>query len=271
MAAGAASALAVSPVAARRKSLRKPPTFVLVHGAWHGAWAWMRVRPLLEEAGARVCTPTLTGLGERGHLRSPVPTLSTHVEDVNRCLYYEDLTEVVLVGHSYGGMAITGAADAARERIAALVYLDAAVPKNGQSMASQKPGATEAEIEGARAGLGALAPDGAWMGVLPLEGYGYHGLSETDARWISARLTPHPLASWFEPLALGNGGGADLERTYIHCKNPPLPMSSMPFHAALLKNDPAWRYREIESGHGAMMTAPEAVAALLLEAAAPAA
>ena len=268
MTAGAVSALAVSPSAARaRKRKPKGPTFVLVHGAWHGAWAWTRVRALLEQQGARVIAPTFTGLGERGHLRSPVPGLATHVEDVVRAMFYEDASNAVLVGHSYGGMAITGAADAARERLSALVYLDAAVPKNGQSMATQKPGVTEAELAGARAGLGALAPDGAWMAVLPLEAYGYHGLSAADAAWITARLSPHPLASWFEPLPLKNGGGADLPRTYIHCANPPLPQSSMPFHAAILKKDPAWRYSEIASGHGAMMTAPEAVAALLIEAA----
>lgn len=265
----AGAAISASPAAARsRRGRKKALTFVLVHGAWHGAWVWTRVRPLLEAAGARVVAPTMTGLGERGHLRTPVPGLLTHVEDVTRRLFFEDLTDVVLVGHSYGGMAITGAADAARARISALVYLDAAVPRNGQSMASQKPGVTAAEIDTARASLGALAPDGVWMGVLPLEAYGYHGLSDADAAWVSARLTAHPIASWFEPLSLKNGGGADLPRTYVHCTNPPLPMSSMPFHAAILKADPSWRYREIDAGHGAMLTAPEATAALLLEAAA---
>lgn len=271
MAAGAASALAASPSAARPRMRKAGPAFVLVHGAWHGAWAWTRVRALLERNGARVYAPTFTGLGDRAHLRTPVPGLATHVEDVARVLFYEDLSSVVLVGHSYGGMAITGAADAASDRLSALVYLDAAVPKNGQSMATQKPGVTPDEIAGARAGLSALAPDGAWMGVLPLEAYGYHGLSAADAAWVTARLTPHPLESWFEPLALKNGGGADLPRTYIHCTNPPLPQSSMPYHAALLKKDPAWRYREINDGHGAMMTSPDAVAALLMEAAAAAA
>jgi pimeloyl-ACP methyl ester carboxylesterase len=270
MAAGAASALAASPSSARTRKRKQGATFVLVHGAWHGAWAWTRVRALLEAEGARVYAPTMTGLGERAHVRAPVPGLSTHVEDVARCLFFEDLRDVVLVGHSYGGMVITGAADAARDRLSALVYLDAAVPMNGQSMATQKPGVTQEEVAGARAGLSALARDGAWISVLPLEAYGYHGLNAADAAWVTARLTPHPLGSWFEPLALKNDGGADLPRTYIHCANPPLPQSSMPFHAALLKKDPAWRYREIDDGHGAMMTSPEAVGDLLLEAAAAA-
>ncbi|MBY0423121.1 MAG: alpha/beta fold hydrolase [Parvularculaceae bacterium] len=239
-------------------------TFVLVHGAWHGAWAWSRVRPLLEAAGSRVFAPTLAGLGERARRRDPVPTLDEHVEDVVALLTNEDLNSVTLVGHSYGGMAITGAADGARGRIASLIYLDAAVPRDGETMVTQKPDVKPAEAAATGEALKGLAPDGVWMSVLPLDGYGYHGLSNADAQWISTRLTPHPLQTWLEPILLRNGGCADLPRAYIHCNNPPLPMSSMPSHAAKLKIDPAWRYAEIPSGHGAMLTSPEAVARALL-------
>ena len=103
-------------------------TFLIVHGAWSGAHAWRWVRPLLRAAGHDVVTPTLTGLGERVHLATPETDLDTHVEDVVEVLYYEDLTDVVLVGHSYGGMVVTGVADRVPERLAHLVYLDADVP-----------------------------------------------------------------------------------------------------------------------------------------------
>ena len=111
----------------------KPRTFVLVHGAWHGGWCWKRVRDILEAAGHRVYTPTQTGLGERSHLLGPGITLDTFVRDVFNVLVWEDLHEVILVGHSFGGASITGVADRERNRIAHLVYLDALVPQSGQS------------------------------------------------------------------------------------------------------------------------------------------
>ena len=109
--------------------------FLLIHGAWHGGWCWKKVTPLLRAAGHEVCTPTLTGLGERAHLLSAEVTLDTHVQDVVGVLEYEDLRDVVLVGHSYGGMVITGVVDRAADRLAHLVYLDAFVPQDGQALA----------------------------------------------------------------------------------------------------------------------------------------
>ena len=103
-------------------------TFVLVHGAWHGGWCWKKVAPLLRSAGHEVYTPTLTGLGERDHLLTRDIGLDTHIQDIVNVLEYEELTQVVLVGHSYGGMVVTGVAERAHERLRQLVYLDAATP-----------------------------------------------------------------------------------------------------------------------------------------------
>ena len=114
-------------------------TFVLVHGAWHGGWCWRKLTPLLRAAGQEVFTPTLTGLGERAHLGSPDVGLGTHVRDVAQVLWYEDLADVVLVGHSYGGLVIGGVADQVPERLRHLVYLDAFVPEHGQSMLDLGP------------------------------------------------------------------------------------------------------------------------------------
>src|SRR6185312_289139 len=113
--------------------------FVLVHGAWHGGWCWKRVSPLLRALGHEVFTPTLTGLGERQHLMSPEVGLDTHIKDVLGVLEYEDLHDVILVGHSYAGMVIAGVAEKAAERIAHLVYLDAFVPADGKSLADYQP------------------------------------------------------------------------------------------------------------------------------------
>src|SRR6476619_3074890 len=117
----------------------RPATFVLVHGAWHGGWCWKKLTPLLREAGYDVFAPTLTGLGERSHLLTRDVGLDTHITDIGQVLEYEDLTNVVLVGHSYGGMVITGVADRAGDRIAQLVYLDAAHPINGEGLADVAP------------------------------------------------------------------------------------------------------------------------------------
>src|SRR5215210_6214703 len=109
-------------------------TYVLVHGAWGGSHVWRQFRPLLQQVGHTVYTPSLTGLGERTHLASPQVNLSSHIEDVSSAIWYEDLTDIILVGHSYGGMVVTGVADRMPERIAHLVYLDAFVPASGQSL-----------------------------------------------------------------------------------------------------------------------------------------
>ena len=126
-------------------------TFVLVHGAWHGSWCWKRVRKALQAEGHDVFTPTLTGVGERSHLTSPQVTLDTHVADVVNLIRWEELTDVVLCGHSYGGCVITGVADRVAERLRALVYLDAFIPENGQSLHDTlPPEVAEAQVRGAR-------------------------------------------------------------------------------------------------------------------------
>ena len=109
-------------------------TYVLVHGAWGGSYGWRKVRPLLIKAGHDVYTPSLTGQGERAHLATPQVNLTTHIKDVYNAIWYEDLTDIILVGHSYGGMVVTGVADQMPERIKHLVYLDAFLPENGQSL-----------------------------------------------------------------------------------------------------------------------------------------
>ena len=234
-------------------------TFLLVHGGWVGGWYWRRVTPLLEAAGHRVLTPTLTGLGERAHLCGPAIDLDTHIEDVANVIQYEDLRDVVLVGHSYGGMVITGVADQAAERVAHLCYLDAFVPEDGQALADLVgPAIIAAAREKAH-----LSSDGSRVPMLfPLAAVGVE--KDEDVIWMTPRLTAHPLHSMLQPIRLANPAARTLPRTFIYCTRPALGF----FDGFAQHARSSWRYREIPTGHTAMVTEPRRVADLLLEIAA---
>lgn len=171
------------------------PNFVLVHGAWHGSWCWKRVRELLIGRGYRVFTPTLTGLADREHLLTREVSLSTHVTDVVNLLKFEELSDVVLVGHSYGGAVVTCVADQLPQRIKSLVYLDAVVPENGKSVFDYVPDG------GARARRQADVDGQGWM-VSPYPASAYDMKSEEDAVWVDRQCTTHPLAAFEEAVSL---------------------------------------------------------------------
>ena len=192
-------------------------TFVLVHAGFHGAWCWIKLRPLLEAAGHQVYTPTLTGLGERAPLARPDVGLSTHVQDVRGLLQEHDLRDVVLVGHSYAGMVITGVAGAAPERLAHLMYLDALVPRDGEAVADVVPPEVWRYRRAARRqGDGWRVPP---PRALPSGLGGLFGVTtEPDLSWVRARLTAQPLKTFEEPLRLAQPAApAALPRTYIEC------------------------------------------------------
>jgi pimeloyl-ACP methyl ester carboxylesterase len=235
-------------------------TFVIVHGAWSGAHAWRWVRPRLRAAGHEVVTPSLTGLGERAHLATPTTDLDVHVTDVAAVLHYEDLSDVVLVGHSYGGMVITGVADRVPERLAQLVYLDADVPLEGESDLDLVPAAERAGYEEQARTRG----DG-WRVPPPFPDPLPPGLPP-EVAWAVARMVPHPLASLAQPLRRANPE-PDLPRTYVHCTegkegDPPPP------YLARVRADPSWRFAELAAGHSAHVTAPGMVSAVLQDIAA---
>ena len=237
-------------------------TFVLVHGAWHGGWCWKRVSPLLRAAGHEVLTPTLTGLGEREHLMSKNIGLETHIQDLLNVLEFEDLREVVLVGHSYAGMVIAGVADRAAQRIAHLVYLDAFVPEDGKSLGDYQPpeflqffrDKTRTEGEGFKLPC-----------VIPPEAFGV--TKAADLAWLRPRLRPHPFQTKLDAVRLTNSEAALIARTYIYCNNPSVGVFDQ--FADRFKHDPSWRYVELATGHDAMVTAPADLAAVLLRATSP--
>jgi pimeloyl-ACP methyl ester carboxylesterase len=228
-------------------------TFVVCHGAWSAAWAWKKVRPLLRTAGHEVFTPTYTGLGERAHQVCRSINLETHIGDVLAVLDCEDLRDVVLVGHSYGGMVATGVADRAAERIAKLIYLDAFVPDNGQSAFDLLPASARASRrEGARThGDGWLLPPN----PPPPD------TSPEDVAWITPRRRWQPIETFSQALVL-TGAGAHVPRHYIYCTRI-APDDTFGQFARRFRPDPAWKVFEIDASHSPNVTAPEALTRLL--------
>lgn len=234
-------------------------TFVLVHGAWHGGWCWRRVADRLRSQGHRVFTPTLTGLGERVHLARPDTDLSTHIADVTDVIEAEELTDIVLCGHSYGGMVVTGVADRLAPAIGSLVFLDAFMPEAGQSMFDIQ-GAERERLVRARA---AEAGDGWRIPAFSAEWFCVG--DPADAAWVDRRMTPQPLGCYAERLTLSGAWRSIPRLTYIYAAGYTNSLFG-PF-AERCKADPAWRYREVPCGHDVMIDLPDELTALLGEAA----
>ena len=230
-------------------------TFVLVHGAWHGGWCWRLIAPLLRRAGHEVFTPTLTGLGDRAHLARPGIDLDLHVQDVVALLEMEDLNDVVLLGHSYGGMVVTGAADRCAGRIRRLVYLDAFVPGNGKCALDYVVPERAAAFreEGGKAGSVAPPPLALW------------GLTKPEhITFAKPRETRQPFDTFTQPIRLENEAAlARLPKTFIYCSSPAT--GTFDRFAAKYRSDAAWRFFELKTGHDAMILVPGELAAILLE------
>lgn len=242
--------------------------FVIVHGGWGGGWEWTEVARSLRERGHDVFTPTLTGMGERAHLGHPQVGLSTHVEDVVAVLELEDLHEVVLCGHSYGGMPVTGAADRVSGRIGLVIYIDALVPCRGQSVFDLAP---ETFTQLAQASADAVG-DG-WRVPIPYELLPPEGWvpNEERARYV-ARLRDQPLATFAEPLRL-TGAIESVRRAFVRCTGDDLghdlggdPIAPM---AARARRE-GWLYRELVAPHDPQVTDPVGTATALHELAAAA-
>jgi pimeloyl-ACP methyl ester carboxylesterase len=208
---------------------------------------WSRLARVLREAGQDVHTPSLTGIGERAHLASASVDLATHVADVVNALRYEDLRDVVLVGHSYGGMVVTGAADREPARVRTLVYLDAFVPESGQALVDLAPG------------IRAAFPAEGWQ-VPPRPPQAQGMTDEREIAWIAARRSPQPLRTFTDKLPLE--GAFRGEKVYVFCSGYS-PSTFAPF-AAKTRNDPAWRYHELPTHHYPQVSMPAETAGVLL-------
>jgi pimeloyl-ACP methyl ester carboxylesterase len=231
-------------------------TYVLVHGAWHGGWCWQMVAARLRRDGHRVTAPTLTGLGERAHHLSGAITLATFIDDICGHVSYEDLNDIVLVGHSFGGAVVSGVADrfAGTRRIARLIYLDAMLLESGQCPFDTLP----PDIVAARKQAAQDQGQGIALPAPALEAFGIR--DEAHRIWIGDRLTPHPLASFTTPLTLRHPLAAGLPVTYVTCTDPIYaPLATSRALAVRL----GWPRRQMATGHDAMVIDPDGTADLL--------
>ncbi len=225
-------------------------TFVLLHGAWHGGWCWRFVADILQTRGHRVTAPTQTGLGERCHLISDQITLTTFIDDLVNHMLAEDLTDAILVGHSFGGNALSGAAEAVPDRIRELVYLDSTVVAAGQKPAEIIDPVKLAKQLDQSDGI-AIPPPGP-------EAFGI--LDARQAAWVQPRLTPHPVSTMNAPLPIKGVPGNGLPARYIACTQPIYHSPDQVFDWA---DRSGWPVEELATGHDAMVTDPAALVEML--------
>jgi pimeloyl-ACP methyl ester carboxylesterase len=222
-------------------------TYLICHGAWSGGWSWNKMRQLLRAAGHEVFTPTYTGLGERAHLTHPMIDLETHIQDILGVIEYEDLRDFILVGHSYGGTVATGVADRVPQRVRHLVYLDAFVPADGQSLNDLVGGTRHAvPVEGWLIPPNPSAPD----------------TSPEDLAWAAPRRRHQPARCFSQKIRLGHATTA-FPRSYIHCTKKTDPDVFQQF-ADRFRTDSTWHFHAMDASHSPNITAPDALAALLL-------
>lgn len=225
----------------------EPRTFVLVHGAWHGGWCWKKVVPLLREAGHRVATPTLTGLGERAHLLTKDVGLDTHVADVLGVLESEDLRDVALVGHSYGGMVVAAVAERAHERLSQLIYLDAFLPDPRRALSDYAP-VPKTRDDGWR--VPPPGPPSAW------------GVTDAvDVEWMRTRIGDQPVKTFTQAVQKSAPRLSANRQAYLQCTKAPFFVE-----AGARAKERGFRYRELMAGgHDAMVTQPVELARALVE------
>jgi len=250
--AGLATAVITAPALAQST----PRIFVLVHGAWHGGWCWRRVADRLERQGHKVYAPSLTGLGDRAHLITNRVNVSTHITDIVNILRFEDLTDVVLVGHSYAGFVISGVAERELTRIKSIVFLDAYVPQNGQSIYSMSSERLRETVNAAiKRGETGMAPAKA----------AYFSVNEKDRAFVDSKCTPQPIGTYNEPLTLTGARERIAKKTYIRAKGWNAPGFDAVF--ARLRNDQGWKLHDMPCGHDVMIDMPDRLSELLVAAA----
>jgi pimeloyl-ACP methyl ester carboxylesterase len=228
--------------------------YVLVHGAWGGSWCWKSIRAALQARGHHVFTPTLSGVGERSHLLSRQVNLDTHIADVVNLIRWEDISNVVLCGHSYGGCVVTGAADQIADRISALVYVDAFVPESGQSLHDTLPAEQrDSQVKGALE-----TGDGWRVPPIPAEVF---NVNARDRAWVNQQGTPQSLATFQQPLHLTGGIERIRSATYILATgwdHSPFPQF---YEKAKAKN---WKTFTLACGHDVMLDNPDELLQILL-------
>ncbi|MDP9315910.1 MAG: alpha/beta hydrolase [Chloroflexota bacterium] len=230
---------------------------VLVHGAWHGGWCWRKLAPFFASSNHRLFAPTLSGLGERSHIAANSISLETHINDIVSLLQYEDIKECVLVGHSYAGMVISGVVNRLPERIAHLIYVDAVIPKNGESFVECVPKWT-----GLRERI--LATEG--FTVKPIYSGKPFGITNAeDISWVHTKITPHPTMTLTDKLLFDETLIEMTPKTYLHC------IADLPEQAfegppvSRTKNKQGWTYYGLPVGHDIMIIAPGLLSGIIMD------
>jgi pimeloyl-ACP methyl ester carboxylesterase len=257
LAAASAGALLQGCASAAVSGNTKPRHYVLVHGAWHGGWAWSRTAPLLRAAGHTVSTPTLSGLGERWQVAAGTSGLHVHVQDIVDHMMMEDLHDVVLVGHSYAGCVVSGVLGERTGRVAHAIYVDALVPMKGQALASFVPAPVKADYE-------KLAAQNAVVPPRPPEAWGeLWGITDPAmVAWATPRIKPQAARSFTETVQ-GDPMADPVRRSFLKCTRNPNPL----FKAigAGIQKDPRYRYAEVDGYHDVMLLDPPRFTEALLQ------
>jgi pimeloyl-ACP methyl ester carboxylesterase len=242
--------------AAASSAASRSRTFVLVHGAWHGGWCWVRVADRLRAAGHRVFTPTLTGLADRSHLMSAQINLDTHIADIVNLFKWNDLNDVVLVAHSYGGWPVSGAIEALLPRVSSIIFLDAFMPENGQkgidvNSASSVKGLMDAIAKGQ---VSRPAPPASAFNIL----------SPKDLAWVESKLTEQPIGVSLQPIVMTGAREKVAKKTYIRANGYPMPRFDT--WLAEAKAKPDWKTYALDGvGHDVMIDVPDRLVEILLE------
>jgi len=250
---------ALATVTATSKSIAQPAapkTFVLVHGAWHGGWCWRPVSDSLVKQGHRVFSPTLTGLGERSHLLNKNINLTTHITDIANVIQYEDLSSIVLVGHSYGGIIISGVAERLADKISSIVFLDAFLPEDGETLLQKSSPAFVTAIN--------TAIEKGESGIKPPPAAAF-GVPEKDRAWVDSKTTPQPVGTYTEPAVFKGARDKIAKKTYVRASG----YKSAAFDANLAKVKAAgnWKVHELDIGHDVMVIDPARVTSIIVESA----
>ncbi len=230
-----------------------PSTFVLVHGAWHGGWGWVRLAERLRRQGHIVFAPTLTGQGERTHHISPRVNATMHIDDIVNLIRYERLRDIVLVGHSYGGNVISGVAEIVPDKIASLVFLDAFIPDDGDAVVDLvQPVVKEAILAAAARG----------ESTVPVRDAAAFNVNEKDRAWVDSLAGPQPIGTLTEKIKLTGARDRVAKKTYIRASAYP----NVAFEAAHARAKvEGWRTYEVPCGHDVMIDEPERLAEILVE------
>jgi alpha-beta hydrolase superfamily lysophospholipase len=229
-------------------------TFVLVHGTSHGGWVWRRVADMLQARGHKVYTPTLTGLADRSHLISAAINLDTHIADVVNLIKWEDLADVCLLGHSSGGVIVSGAIEHVLPQVSSIVFLDAFMPENGQKGLDWNSSHARSAIEAAvKAGEVSRPPVKSAL----------YNANENDRAWLDAKATPQPIGTALQPMTLTGARDCVARKTYIRATGYPHPIFDRNY--ARTKADPSWRTYEVPCGHVVQTDMPERLVEILEE------